>query len=158
MTQYMLPNAAAPGGFTVFAGPQLHDPNVIEVDESDARYVGWLAMQSGLQAFAQAMRAGVNITSTGTPALNGTYAIDQGSLSLITGEQVFIGTTGKFTNGQATRNWRDITGGVHLFPSTAEFTAFAEAVAGYADALDAALSVVQAGGAWIAPPMPSAIA
>ena len=45
---------------------------------------------------------------------------------------------------------------MHLFPSTAEFTAFAIAL--YVDALAAAFAVTQAGGAWAAPAAPAPIA
>ena len=99
------------------------------------------------------------ITSTGTPALNGTYALDQGSRSNITAEQVYIATTGKFTNGGTTKPWPDLAGAMHTFPSTAEFTAFAEAVAGYYDALVSALDTARSSGAaWVAPAMPAPIA
>ena len=62
-----------------------------------------------------------------------------------------IATKGTFTNGQASRGWRDSGGAVHVFPTTAAFTAFAEAMAQYVDALDTALAVGQGGGAWVAP-------
>ena len=50
-----------------------------------------------------------------------------------------------------------LIGAFHLFPTTAEFTAFAEAVAQYYDALATALATVQGGGAWSAPSAPAAI-
>ena len=108
-------------------------------------------------AYAVAIAAGVVIVSTGTPALNGTYAIDQASLSRITAEQVYIATTGTFTNGQTTRAWLDASGTPHVFPSTAEFTAFAETVAQYEDALLTAFATASAGAAWVAPAQPGPI-
>ena len=108
-------------------------------------------------AYAAAIAAGVVIVSTGTPALNGTYAIDQASLSRITAEQVYIATTGTFTNGQTTRAWLDASGTPHVFPSTAEFTAFAETVAQYEDALLTAFATASAGAAWVAPAQPGPI-
>jgi len=108
-------------------------------------------------AYNAAVVAGVIIVSTGTPALNGTYPLDQTSIGRITSEQVYITTAGKFTNGQSTRNWLDITGTPHLFPSTTEFTAFAEAVALYDDALLTALGVGLVGSAWVAPEPPAPI-
>jgi len=132
--------------------------------------LGWTATQTnGAWAFTApvpptptaaqiaqaAFAAGVQITSTGTPGLNGTYSLSDSSLSWITSEQVYIATTGKFTNGQTTRSWLDASGTPHTFPTTAEFTAFAEAVAQYEDALLAAQAVVQAGGAWVAPAQPA---
>jgi hypothetical protein len=108
-------------------------------------------------AYAAAIAAGVTITSAGNSALDGTYAITESSKGTITAEQVYIATTTKFTNGQTSRAWPDINGAYHTFPTTAEFTAFAEATAFYVDSLNAALAVGQAGGAWVAPPMPPAI-
>jgi len=109
------------------------------------------------QSYAAALAAGCQIVSTSTPALNGTYALDPQPLSNVTSEQVYIATTGKFTNGQTTRAWADAGGAFHVFPSTAVFTAFAEAIAQYVDSLSAALATAQTGGAWSAPPMPSPV-
>ncbi len=110
-------------------------------------------------SFGAAANAGVAITSTANASvLNGTYALEPQSRANITSEQVYIATTGKFTNGQTTRAWLDIDGAMHTFPSTAEFTAFAEAVAKYYDALLAALArAVSSGSAWVAPTQPVAL-
>lgn len=151
------------------AAPLAWTPDLSAV--SPQPQVGWTAAQAAgvwsytapaaptaPQQYAAALLAGVAITSTGTPALNGTYGITLEAQQKITSEQVYIATTGKFTNGQTTRGWPDAAGTLHTFPSTAEFTAFAEAVAGYVDALAAALAAAQAGGAWVAPAMPAALA
>jgi len=108
-------------------------------------------------AYNAAVVAGVIIVSTGTPALNGTYPLDQTSIGRITSEQVFITNTSKFTNGQTTRGWLDSSGAPHMFPSIAEFTAFAETIALYDDALITALTVGLAGGVWVAPEPPAPI-
>jgi hypothetical protein len=109
-------------------------------------------------AYDAAVAAGVQITSTGTPALNGIYSLSQLSLSRITSEQVYLATAAKFTNGGTTRSWLDQTGAPHTFPSTVAFTGFAEAVALYDDALIAALDAGLAGAEWVAPAQPAAIA
>jgi hypothetical protein len=44
-----------------------------------------------------------------------------------------------------------------MFPSITEFTAFAETIALYDDALITALTVGLAGGAWVAPLPPASI-
>ncbi|MGH6976700.1 MAG: hypothetical protein ACREED_06715 [Stellaceae bacterium] len=93
-----------------------------------------------------ALAAGIAITSTGTPSLNGTYALDPQTRSNITAEQVYIATKGTFTNGLATKPWPDKSGALHTFQTTAEFTAFAVAVAQYVDALNTALLTAQQGG------------
>lgn len=93
------------------------------------------AQQAAAATAAAAFTAGIQIASTSTPALNGTYAIDATHQQLIAAEQLYILTKGTFTNGGATKPWLDMSGAAHTFPSTAEFTAFAEAVAQYIDAL-----------------------
>jgi hypothetical protein len=108
-------------------------------------------------SFTAAIAAGVTISSTSTPALNGIYGLDDVSLNRITAEQVYIATKGTFTNGGATRSWKDMAGAPHTFPSTAAFTSFAEAVAQYEDALIAAYDAAIAGGTWTAPTQPAAL-
>ncbi len=90
------------------------------------------------QAIA-ALDGGLTITSTSTPALNGTYACDDAHQARINRIQGFIAANSKFPNSLAALPWPDISGTVHEFPSTAEFTAFASAVADYVMALDAVI-------------------
>lgn len=108
---------------------------------------------------AALLASGVAITSTGTPVLNGTYACDPLSQQKITSEQLYIATTGKFTNGQTTKAWADASGALHTFPTTAAFTNFAEAIAGVVDNVIAAqLAALRPGGSWVAPSMAATIA
>jgi hypothetical protein len=127
----------------VFTAPAIAVPSAIDLAQA---------------AYDAAVAAGVQITSTGTPALNGIYSLSQLSLSRITSEQVYLATAAKFTNGGTTRSWLDQTGAPHTFPSTVAFTGFAEAVALYDDALIAALDAGLAGAEWVAPAQPAAIA
>ena len=115
------------------------------------------AAQLAQESFNVAVAAGIAITSTSNTSLNGTYPIDAATLSRITSEQVMIAQTGKFTNGQTSRGWLDISNVPHIFTTTAEFTAFAEAIAQYEDALFTALTVGLNGGAWVAPAAPNPI-
>jgi hypothetical protein len=115
-------------------------------------------IQIATNAYWAVMAAGCQISSYSTPAINGVYAITNSATSMITSEQVYIATTGKFTNGQTSHAWSDISGNRHVFPTTALFTAFAEAVAEYVDALDEALAVADEGGGWVAPSMPAPLA
>ena len=101
------------------------------------------AQQAAAANVAAALAAGIQITSTSTPALSGTYAIDATHQQLIAAEQFYILTKGTFTNGGTTKPWLDLSGVAHTFPSTAEFTAFAEAVAQYVDALMAGTTPAQ---------------
>lgn len=114
------------------------------------------------ESYSAAVLAGVEITSTGTPALNGTYAIDPASQQAITSEALYIQVTtvqgaAKFTNGQTTKGWPDRSGTPHTF-TTAQFITFAEGVAQYVDALATAQAVALAPeGNWTAPPQPVTI-
>ena len=105
----------------------------------------------GQAGYEAALEAGVVINSTGAPGLNGTYACNDAAQGKLASEELYILTKNTFTNGQTTRGWLDINGGVHTFPSTAEFTAFSQAVAQYVDSLIMAYATSQAGAAWVAP-------
>ncbi|MGC9271934.1 hypothetical protein [Acidiphilium sp.] len=91
------------------------------------------------QQATAAIGKGIAITSTGTPALDGTYACDetaQGQLNRVAG---YITTNGKFPAGLTAMPWPDISGVVHEFATTAEFQALASAVANYVVELDAVI-------------------
>ena len=76
---------------------------------------------------AAAMSAGLIITSTGTPELNGTYGLDSNSQQNVIGTVTAILLTGNFPNGQSTMPWIDQNQQPHMWPSTAEFKIFATA-------------------------------
>jgi hypothetical protein len=78
---------------------------------------------------AAAILAGCAVTSTGNPALTGTYAIDASSTALINGVATYIAINGKFPAGQSSLPWPDASGALHIFATTAEFQAFASAIA-----------------------------
>lgn len=85
-------------------------------------------------AVAMLCAMGVAITSTGTAALSGRYPVDVTAQAHIQAQQIYILTAQKFTNGQVTRSWPDVTGVPHTFDA-AHFTEFAEAAAQYVDAV-----------------------
>lgn len=95
---------------------------------------GW-APTSAQKATA-ALGAGVALVSTGTPALNGTYAIDGESRSDMMAEMVALLANGVFTDGTATLAYADTAGAMHTF-DVAQFKAFATAVGSYVGALKA---------------------
>lgn len=116
------------------------------LDVADARVVAYLnSGPSPQRQYMSAVAAGVQITSSSTPGLAGTYAIDDGAITKITAEQVYIATKGTFTNGQLTRGWLDQAGNAHLFASTSQFTTFAEAIATYLDNLVTVEAALQSG-------------
>jgi hypothetical protein len=90
-------------------------------DISPLPQVGWTATLSGTtytfaapppppaptlaQQAQAALTAGIAITSTSTPALNGTYAIDVGSQMKINSVALFVAVNQKFPGGATTYPW-----------------------------------------------------
>lgn len=99
------------------------------------------------QQAAAALGAGLTITSTGTAALNGTYAVASGvpfGREDIGTEAQFISTFSEFTNGTQTIEWPLIDGKTFVtFPSTTTFMAFAKAAAQYYAAVKAVAATGQ---------------
>lgn len=94
-----------------------------------------------LGAGAQKLLAGtVSITSTSTPALNGSYAITQADQVHISAEVQSIMLNGTFADGTGTCAWSDASGAIHTFPSIAEFKAFATAIGSFVAACYKALN------------------
>ena len=98
------------------------------------------------QQAAAALGAGLAITSTGTPAINGTYAIASGipfGREDIGTEAQFVSTFSEFTNGAQTLEWPLLNGTFVTFPSTASFMNFAKAAAQYYAAVKAVVAAGQ---------------
>lgn len=86
---------------------------------------------------SDAFSAGVNITSTSTPAVNGTYAIDSAAQQRINGVETFILKNNAFPGSSGTQlGYPDKTGVMHVFPSLAIWNEFATAVANHVADLD----------------------
>lgn len=84
--------------------------------------------QATLSAQATAaLLAGLQITSTGTPALNGTYACDQLSQMDIIAIETSLNAGKGFPGGATTFNYPDTTGAMHSFSAT-NFANFAAAI------------------------------
>jgi hypothetical protein len=118
---------------------------------SPAPQVGWTAMKTAgawnftapvipaptlAQQAAAAMLQGLAITSTGTPALNGTYGVDPMSQGRVASISTYILVNGNFPGAMATYPFIDMSGAPHVFPTTASFQAFATACANYVAAVD----------------------
>ena len=99
------------------------------------------------QQFAAQIALGINTnwTLSGGPdgSLNGVYAIDQTTLSNITGESVVILLSGRFSTGASTRYWLNQTGNP-MPMNIAQFQAFALAVSAYVDVLYSVLAAISA--------------
>lgn len=84
---------------------------------------------------AAALAAGIVLTSTGTPSLNGTYALDQAAQNNVNGTVSYIMLNGTFPGGGTTMTWIDQDGDAHVWPSVTVFKAFATAFADYVAAV-----------------------
>lgn len=84
---------------------------------------------------AAALSAGLAITSTSTPALDGTYAVDEAPQRRLNRVSVYLQINGVFPGGSSTITWLDTGGGKHVFDAT-QFKALASASGDYVAALD----------------------
>lgn len=95
------------------------------------------------QLATAALSAGLAVSSTSTPALNGTYIVapgvpfGQGDLAT---EAQFVSTFGEFTNGTTTIEWPLLTEGAVTFPNTAAFLSVAKVIAQYVATLKAIIA------------------
>lgn len=95
------------------------------------------AAQKIQQDVASAFAAGLAVTCTSTPALNGTYAVDQAAQQRINAIETAILKNGAFPGSSGTQlAYPKIDGTMVVFPSTAIFSEFATAVANYVADLD----------------------
>lgn len=86
------------------------------------------APPSPQQIIASKIANGIAITSTSSPSLNATYAIDPMSQAQIEGVSEYIGVNQRFPAGLTALPWPDISGSPHLF-NMPQFLAFGTAVA-----------------------------
>jgi hypothetical protein len=75
--------------------------------------------------------AGLTVTSTSTPVIDGTYATDSTTISHLQSEMLSILAAGTFADGAGTLIWPDISGTMHVFPSVEVFKNFAVAMAAF---------------------------
>lgn len=86
------------------------------------------------QQAAELLAQGCSIVSTGTPALNGTYACDAESRADVQAEMISILVNTAFTNGGTVLAWPDTAGTSHDFDVT-QFKAFVTALGGFVGTL-----------------------
>ncbi|MCG5072293.1 hypothetical protein [Paraburkholderia tagetis] len=94
---------------------------------------------SGAQQAAVAFSAGIQIKSTATASLNGTYSIDTLSQSDIIAIETGLNAGKGFPDGSTMFNYPDASGIMHSF-SEADFSNFAAAVRDYVYALRSAVA------------------
>lgn len=138
--------------------PAASDLLVVTPAQWAARMVnpsGWAVQNGSLVAYtapvptptlaqqaATLIQNGLTITSAGTPALDGVYVVADNvpfGRQDIANEAQFVAAFGEFTNGGTTLAWPLANGAMVTFPSTAEFMAFAKAVAQFRAAVQAAV-------------------
>lgn len=117
-----------------------------------------LAAPSSAAAQAQSdlagkLAAGLAITSSAYPALDGTYAIDPATQSQIQATALYIQVNGHFPAALSSLPWPDLAGANHSFTTTAEFQAFATAAADYVTQINLQAHIEADGGT---PSWPSA--
>lgn len=147
--KYVLLSTDAEAVTVEFAGPQPvtdDKPGYAEIEDSDPRYLAWLSPPLTVdQVLAEKIAAGIAITSTGTPALNATYALDPTSTAQIYQIGVYANQFGVFPSGNATQAYPDKDGVPHTF-TIAEFVAFLRAVAPLVSALETQAGIMAQGG------------
>lgn len=103
----------------------------------------WQTAQQAAQ-YVAIIKAGLAVTSSGTPSLSATYGVDQDAQLNIDSQIAAILTNGTFTNGQATRVWHDAAGLPHTF-TVAQFKALATAIGVYVDGVIATVDALRSG-------------
>lgn len=96
--------------------------------------------------YQTAMTQGIKVTSSSTPALNGTYGVSSNDQSNVSSEALYISTFQEFTTGTDTINWQDLSGAIHIFPNTALFMTFAKATSQYVSACKQTIMTLTNGG------------
>ena len=71
---------------------------------------------SAASSAALILNDGVTITSTSTPAVNGTYSCSDGALMLMQDQMNAILTSNAFADGSQALAWADMSGANHTFP------------------------------------------
>ena len=110
-----------------------------------AQYLAWVAAgntptpytppaPTPAQQAAEAIAAGITVTSASTPAINGTYACDAAAVADIGAETLSVIVTQQFTNGATSIQWPLADGTLVTFPSPQVFQAWAVAVSRYVSA------------------------
>lgn len=115
-------------------------PNQGEIADTDSRYLAFLhpAPTPAINATA-ALAAGLMVSSTATPTLNGTYAVDPLTQMDIIAIETSLNAGKGFPGGATTFNYADMSGAMHSFAET-DFTNFAAAVRDYVYALKSVIA------------------
>jgi hypothetical protein len=108
-------------------------PAIATPTELTAAFSGYAAAVAAAgvpAAAAAALSAGLTVTSTGTPALNGTYACDSNTTANINAEITSIMLNATFADGTTSLAWPDTSLALHTFNIT-QFKAFSTDLAAF---------------------------
>jgi hypothetical protein len=124
---------------SVFANAQ--DPTVYPnqgtIESTDPRYLAFVnPPPTPATIAAAALNAGLAVTSTSAPAVDGTYALDPATQSKIAAMVLTIQVNGTFPNAMTTYPWPLLNGAFVTFPSVTVFKTWATALSNYVAALD----------------------
>ncbi len=89
-----------------------------------------------IEAIPPAPITTMQLVSTSTSALNGSYSIDQQTQQNVAAVAEYIAINGKFPDGMTAFPMPDASGTPHSFPTIVLFQAFATAMANFVTALD----------------------
>jgi len=103
------------------------------------------AAQVAQAQYSAAIAAGIAVTSTGSPALNGTYAVAPDAQAHLNAVATYIAVNSRFPRGASALTWFDLGGAPHTFTATATFQAFASALADYVTGLEETSAAIAAG-------------
>ena len=106
---------------------------------------GTVTLNTPLIEYEALIAGGIVLTSTGTPALNGTYSTTPAAAVNISGIATSIANGLGLPGGGTTFNYRDSSGAPHAFDA-AHFLPFAAAVRDFIYHCDDALATIQNGG------------
>lgn len=85
---------------------------------------------------AAALASGCQLVSVATPAIDGTYAVDEENLNKLSRVALYVEAFGAFPKGQTTWTIIDLTGAARVFPSTTVFLSTLRGIADYVAALE----------------------
>jgi hypothetical protein len=127
---------------------QYTPPAGFQIIQSDIAGIGWVYINSvfsnphiasvtlsASQLASAALSAGLQITSTSTPSLNGTYGLDQSAQNNVNATVTYILLNGTFPGGGTTMPWVDQNNEPHLWPNVTMFKSFATAYADFVAAV-----------------------
>ena len=112
--------------------------NYATPEQLAAAFPNYAAMEAALttaqvksSAAASAISAGVTITSSSTPAVNGIYSCDQNSVANFANVELYVMKNATFPGPSSVRPWLTLDNRIVVIPNTTVFGNIATAIADY---------------------------